>query len=239
MSGLIETSHGFSTPSAMVKHLITATQRCYGAPLPEYIRLLMKNQEKIIDDFNDSLEEKKAEVIPSHADGQDNRVFDFFFTVGFASELATEYGLVGWREGEALAVAIAIFKDWVTAKGGFGNQEEKMLLYKLRCFFQKYQYSRFLPINNHDEADETKSVNEFIGYRKNMDAGVTFYANPERFKDAVQKEINADFGEIIKLADELKILERADNRNLAKLVRIKNKVTHMLVFNSKALADEG
>jgi putative DNA primase/helicase len=239
MTGLIENNHGFNTPSAMVKHLITATQRCYGAPLPEYIRLLLQNQKKIIDDFNDGLEEKKAEVIPSHADGQDNRVFDFFFTIGFAGELATEYGLTGWRAGEALDTAIAIFKDWVAAKGGFGNQEEKILLYKLRCFFQKYQYSRFLPINNYDEADETKSLNEFIGYRKNTDFGVTFYAYPERFKDAVQKEINTDFGEIIKLADELKILERADHRNLAKLVRIKNKVIRMLVFNSKVLADEG
>jgi putative DNA primase/helicase len=128
MIGLIENTHGFNTASAMVKHLITATQRCYGAPLLEYIRLLMRNQEKIIDDFNNGLEEKKAEIVPSHADGQNNRVFDFFFTVGFAGELATQYGLTGWREGEALSVAIAIFKDWVVAKGGFGNQEEKMLL---------------------------------------------------------------------------------------------------------------
>jgi putative DNA primase/helicase len=239
MTGLIENTHGFNTPSAMVKHLITATQRCYGAPLPEYIQLLMRNQEKIIDDFNDGLEEKKAEVIPSHADGQDNRVFDFFFTVGFAGELATKYGLTGWRAGESLDTTIAIFKDWVVAKGGFGNQEEKMLLYKLRCFFQKYQYSRFLPINNYDEADETKSVNEFIGYRKNMNAGVTFYAYPERFKDAVQKEINADFEEILKLADELGIVERTDNRNRAKKVRIGKKTVRMLVFNSKVLADEG
>ena len=238
MNGLIENTHGFNTPSAMVKHLITATQRCYGAPLPEYIRLLMRNQEKIINDFNDGLEEKKAGLIPSHADGQDNRVFDFFFTVGFAGELATEYGLTGWRTGESADTAVAIFKDWVAAKGGFGNQEEKMLLYKLRCFFQKYQYSRFLPINAYDETDENKSVNEFIGYRKNTDTGITFYAYPERFKDAVQREINADFGDVIKLADELKILERTDNRNLAKKVRIKNKVTRMLAFNSKVLADE-
>ena len=238
MSGLIENSHGFNTPSAMVKHLITSTQRCYGAPLPEYIRLLMQNQEKIIDDFNDNLESKKAEVIPPHADGQDNRVFDFFFTVGFAGELATEYGLTGWRERESLDTVIAIFKDWVVAKGGFGNQEEKILLYKLRCFFQKYQYSRFLPINAYDETDE-KTLNEAVGYRKNTDAGTIFYAYPERFKDAVQKEINADFKDILRLTDELKILERADNKNLAKLVRIKNKVTRMLVFNSKVLADEG
>jgi uncharacterized protein (DUF927 family) len=238
MSGLIENTHEFNTPSAMVKHLITATQRCYGAPLPEYIRLLMRNQEKIIDDFNDDLEVKKAEVIPSHADGQDNRVFDFFFTVGFAGELATQYGLTGWNRGESLAVAIAIFNDWVAAKGGFGNQEEKMLLYKLRCFFQKYQYSRFLPINAYDETDE-KTLNETIGYRKNMSDGtIFFYAYPERFKDALKREVIADIDDVLKLTAGLGILERTDNKHFTKAVRIKNKFIRMLVFNGKVLADE-
>jgi putative DNA primase/helicase len=238
MSGLIENTHGFNTPSAMVKHLITATQRCYGAPLPEYIQLLMRNQEKIIDDFNAGLEEKKAEVIPPHADGQDNRVFDFFFTVGFTGELATQYGLTGWRAGEASDTAIAIFQNWVAAKGGFGNQEEKMLLYKLRCFFQKYQYSRFLPINAYDETDE-KTINETIGYRKNTDKGMIFYAYPERFKEALEKEIGRDVRETLKIADDLGMLERTDNRHFTKMVRIKNKTIRMMVFNHNVLADEG
>ncbi|MDR3187120.1 MAG: DUF927 domain-containing protein [Holosporaceae bacterium] len=237
--GLIENTHGFNTPSAMVKHLITATQRCYGAPLLEHIKMIMKNQEKIRDDFNEALEVKKSEILPAHADGQDHRVFDFFFTIGFAGKLATEYGLTGWNSGEASDTAIVIFQDWVAAKGGFGNQEEKMLLYKLRCFFQKYQYSRFLPLNNYDEADETKSVNEFIGYRKNTDAGVTFYAYPERLKDALEKEIGRDVREALKIADDLGILERTARGHFSKMMRIKNKTIRMVVFNHNVLADEG
>jgi uncharacterized protein (DUF927 family) len=93
--GLIENTHGFSTPAALVKHLITATQRCHGTPLPEYIGRLMGNQEKIRNDFKEAMEAKRSEILPSHADGQDNRVFDFFFTIGFAGELATQYGITG------------------------------------------------------------------------------------------------------------------------------------------------
>jgi putative DNA primase/helicase len=220
-----------------VKHLINAAQRCYGAPLLEHIKMIMKNQEKIRDDFNESLEAKKAEILPVHADGQDNRVFDFFFTVGFAGELATKYGFTGWNRGESLATAIAIFNDWVAAKGGFGNQEEKMLLYKLRCFFQKYQYSRFLLITEYNEVEQ-KNATETIGYRKDTKDGVVFYAYPERFKDALKREITADINDVLKLADDLRMLERTDKEHLTKLVRIKNRVIRMLEFNSKVLADE-
>jgi uncharacterized protein (DUF927 family) len=236
--GLVENTNGFQNPAAMVKYLINATQRCYGSPLPEYIKHLMKNQEKIKDSFNEALETKKKEMLPHYADGQDNRVFDFFFTVGFAGNLATEYGLTGWRTGEAEASSVSLFEGWIRDKGGYGNQEEKMLLYSLRCFFQKYQYSRFIPMTEYNEVEE-KTLNEVIGYRKNTQNGTIFYAYPERLKEALRHEITAEFREILRLMDSLKILERTDNRNLAKLIRIKIKVIRMLKFNSKVLADEG
>ncbi|MDR2794968.1 MAG: DUF927 domain-containing protein [Holosporaceae bacterium] len=235
---LVENTHRFATPAALVRHLINATQRYYGAALPEYIKLLMRNQEEIIDDFNNALEAQKTATLPSHADGQDNRVFDFFFTVGFAGELATKYGLTGWPEGEAASTAMAFFNGWIAHKGGFGNQEEKMLLYSLRCFFQKNQYSSFVAINEYNDADESKTVQEFIGYRKNTPSGVVFYANPERLKEAMRKEITVSFQEILRLADAIGILERTDNKHFSKMVRIKNRSIRMLAFNDKVLADE-
>jgi putative DNA primase/helicase len=236
--GLIENAHSFTTPSALVKHLITATQRCYGAPLPEYIKRLIKNQEKIKNNFNEALETKKKEVLPYHADGHDNRVFDFFFTIGFAGELATEYGLTGWNTGEAGESSASLFEGWIRGKGGYGNQEKKMLLYSLRCFFQKYQYSRFISITEYNDVEE-KTLNEVIGYRKNTQDGAVFYAYPERLRDALKREIAADINDILKLADELGILERADSKNRTKLIRIKNKVIRLLEFNNKILVDEG
>jgi hypothetical protein len=109
----------------------------------------------------------------------------------------------------------------------------------LRCFFQKYQYSRFLPINNYDEADENKSMNEFTGYRKSSDKGTTFYAYPERLKESLEKEIGWDVRETLKIADDLGILERTARGHFSKMTRIKNKNIRMIVFNHNILADEG
>jgi putative DNA primase/helicase len=236
--GLIENTHGFSSPAALVKHLINATQQYYGTPLQEYIRAIIDNQENIKDDFNEALEIKKAEVLACNADGQDNRVFDSLFTIGFAGELATKHGITGWRRGEAFDTAIAIFKDWVAAKGGFGNQEEKNLLYSLRCFFQKHQYSRFLLITEYNEVEQ-KIANEVIGYRKDTDGSTVFYAYPERLKDALKREVIADINDVLKLTDGLGMLKRnEDDDHLTKVVKIGKKSKRMLVFNSKVLADE-
>jgi hypothetical protein len=111
------------------------------------------------------------------------------------------------------------------------------MLHALRCFFQKHQYSRFLPLNEYNDVQE-RTVNEAIGYRKDTDNGTVFYAYPERFRDALKREITADIDDVLKLACWLKMLERTDNTHFTKMVRIKNGNVRMLVFNSKVLADE-
>jgi uncharacterized protein (DUF927 family) len=236
--GLVENTHNFSTAAAFVKHLIKATQLYHGAPLQEYVKEIMKNQEKIKNDFNNVLEFKKSEILPSHADGQDNRVFDFFFTIGFAGELATEFGITGWPADEATSIAVEIFQHWIEEKGGFGNQEEKMLLRSLRCFFQKHQYSRFVLLDDYDNAEQ-RFASEVIGYRKNTQNGTVFYAYPERFKEAIRLEITADINDVLKLAETLGMIERTDKKHFTKMSRIKNRNIRMLVFNSKVLVDEG
>jgi putative DNA primase/helicase len=237
--GLIENTHEFKTAAALVKHLISSTQRYHGTPLLEYIRAIMRTKERIICDFEDSLKLTAKEMLPTNADGQDNRVFDFFFTIGFAGELATLHGITGWPVGEATATALTAFEDWIARKGGYGNQEEKMRLYALRCFFQKHQHSRFLPLNQHNDVPE-KIANEAMGYRKDTDNGAVFYVYPERFRDAIKREIVADIKDVLRLVAELGMLNRDSNDDhLTKVVWIGKKSRRMLVFNDKVLSDEG
>jgi hypothetical protein len=112
------------------------------------------------------------------------------------------------------------------------SPEEKAILDSLYRFFQKYQYSLFLS----STADETKLLNEFIGYRKNTNAGTVFCAYPERFKETAEKEIGINARDVLRIAAKLGILER-EPRHMTKMVRIKNKVIRMLVFNANALID--
>jgi uncharacterized protein (DUF927 family) len=125
----------------------------------------------------------------------------------------------------------------VEKRGGFGNREEEQMLHALRRFFRKRQYSRFLPINEYNELEQ-KIANKAIGYRKEVDGDMVFYAYPERFRKAVRKETGTDAQELLKLAARLGMLERTDRRHFTKNVRLKNRIVRMLIFNSKVLADE-
>jgi uncharacterized protein (DUF927 family) len=203
-----------------------------------FVEAVIKENDQVRKYFDDALRDAKEKHLQTNAYGQDDRVFKFFFTIGFAGELATRYGITGWPASEALTAAITEFKRWIEHKGGYGNQEEKMMLHALRCLFQKHQYSRFLPINEYNDTDESKTMHELIGYRKSTRDSTTFYAYPERLREALKRELTADIDDVLKLADGLGMLERTDDKHFTKVVRIKNKNVRMVVFNNKILTDE-
>ncbi|MDR3187262.1 MAG: DUF927 domain-containing protein, partial [Holosporaceae bacterium] len=236
-TGLLEKLNGFPGYAALAQHFDKTTQEYYGTPMIAFVKNVIREMDLVRKYFDDALRDSKEKHLLCSANGQDDRVFKFFYTIGFAGELATRYGITGWPAGEALAAAMNEFGRWIAHKGGFGNQEEKQMLHALRCFFQKHQYSRFLLIDKYNEVAE-KTLNEAIGYRKNTDAGTIFYAYPERLKDALKREIVADIDDVLKLTAMLGMLERTDKKHLTKMVRIKNKEVRMLVFNGKVLADE-
>lgn len=63
-----------------------------------------------------------------NADPQVHRVARRFAQVAAAGEIATEYGVTGWEEGEATRAAQTCFDAWIEARGGHGSQEEKQVL---------------------------------------------------------------------------------------------------------------
>jgi uncharacterized protein (DUF927 family) len=128
--GLLERLNGFSNFNALANHLKDASGKYYGTPLRAFVQALLKEQ-NLKKSFDAALLEAKEKHLPAGADGQDYRVFDIFFTFGFAGELATCHGITGWPVGEALAAALKCFNDWLEDKGGIGNQEEKQMLAQL------------------------------------------------------------------------------------------------------------
>jgi putative DNA primase/helicase len=237
-SGLLEKLHGFNSYNELAQYLKEATEKYFGAPMKAFVEALIVEGKQIDNLFRVALEESQAKHLPVNAIGQDFRVFGIFFTIGFAGEFATKRGITGWPAGESLETAVAEFTRWLQRKGGAGNQEEKKQLELLRCFFQKHQHSKFLSINEYDDVTDSKIVNESIGYKKETSMGTIFYAYPERFREAIKREIPANVDDLLKMAADLNILERKDKNHLTKIVRFKTKVTRMLVFNSRVLADD-
>ncbi len=111
--------HGHDTPgqfSDAIKAACAAVQHVSGA----YIDVLTRSRGEL------NLAQDLAAVVsawtPPGSSGQVRRVIDRFALAGVAGELAVDFGLVPWAEGEALAAARQCLESWLEGRGSTGDQ---------------------------------------------------------------------------------------------------------------------
>jgi putative DNA primase/helicase len=235
-TGLLEKLNGFSTYSALAQHFDKTTQECYGTPMVTFVENVIKETNSMRKYFDTALREAKMKHLPGGANGQDDRVFKFFFTIGFAGELATRYDITGWPAGEALTAAIEEYSRWISHKGGYGNQEEKQMLEQIKHFFATYSQSKFQKIVNGKTFDPAY-LNERAGFteeRTNTNGSKedVFYVFPEYFKNVIARGLSLKL--LCKLLTELGILEtKQDEDRSTTVIKLNGKPYRMYVINSK------
>jgi uncharacterized protein (DUF927 family) len=189
--------------------------------------------------FTNALKEAKVKHLRSGASGQDDRVFKIFFTIGFAGELATRYGITGWSVGEALSSAFKCFNDWLEEKGGLGSQEEKQILEQIRYFFSTYAPGKFQKIVNGKTFDDL-SLSERAGYKeiRTNTGGSTeeiYYVFPEYFKNVVAKGLHLKAATQLLIAKG--IMEPESSKYFQARVYINGNRQRMYLINSKIFGD--
>ena len=120
-----------------------------------------------------------AENTPPDAAGQVLRVAQRFGLVAVAGELATQYGVTGWLEGEATQAAGRCFAAWLDSFGGAGNREERLLLAQVRGFFETHGASRFEDVG---ASIDQRIINRAGFYRPSVDGTREFLVLPEAYK---------------------------------------------------------
>jgi putative DNA primase/helicase len=235
-TGLLEKLNGFNTYAALAQHFDTATREYYGTAMTAFVENVMKETDSLRKYFDKALRDSKEKHLPSYANGQDDRVFKFFFTIGFAGELASRYGITGWPAGEALTAAVDEFNRRIEHKGGYGNQEEKMMLEQIKHFFGTYSQSKFQKIVNGKTFDPAY-LNERAGFteaRTNADGSTedVFYVFPEYFKNVIAKGLPLKM--VCKLLTDLRIIEVTQTHERATtLLRINGKPCRMYVITGR------
>jgi hypothetical protein len=79
-----------------------------------------------------------------------------FALIGAAGELAREYRVLPWPEGEATEAAATCFQAWFTARGGSGAAEDQQAIDVLRLFISKHGASRFEDLDRKEEAEQSR-----------------------------------------------------------------------------------
>ena len=176
----------------------------YGHAGPAFVAELASRHGEAREALRTARDAIAATLAPADAAGQVRRVAQRFALVAAAGELATEYGLTGWTEGEAAQAAAVCFRAWLGARGTTGAAEPAAMLAQVRRFLEAHGESRFAPM---DQTDNRATINR-AGFRRETSEGTEYLILRESFREictgfdhkAVAKVL-ADAGALTRDAD--------------------------------------
>jgi putative DNA primase/helicase len=196
--GVFDQLNGHPSGAALSVAIREAAAKHYGAVGLEFIEHVARIQDTLSERLKAFTAQFVADVVPQGASGQVDRVAKRFALVAAALELAGEFGLTGWDQGEGTRAVCACFHDWLHQRGGAGDFEEAAILSQVRAFFEANGESRFSDWDSTERAangiePERRIVVNRVGFRrKSRSDGYTYFVLPEAFKREICAGLNPD-----------------------------------------------
>ncbi|WP_321532551.1 DUF927 domain-containing protein [uncultured Desulfuromonas sp.] len=191
--GVFEKLHELESPAKLADHLKAASSQFHGSLFNAYIT-------KLVDEMNNP-EQRAARlgwiseaqqhfaqaIIPAAASGQVHRVASRFALVAVGGELATLYGLTGWRAGEAMDAAMICFEAWLQRRGTAGQAEVEQFLRQVSAFFELHGESRFTLMGRKNKPTVNRA-----GFRNNVaefsaEEEYEYFVFPSAYNDEICK----------------------------------------------------
>jgi putative DNA primase/helicase len=173
--GLFEELHGFTSAQAFADAIKEAAATHYGHTARLFIEAFINNREVTTRALNEAFD--NARICPADADGQVKRVARRFLLCAVAGEMASDWGLLPWEKGEALAAVRKCFEAWLAARGGIGAAEDNAILHQVELFIEAHGQSRFQDMDRPDAVCISR-----VGFRATAPGKTTYFVLPENFK---------------------------------------------------------
>ena len=203
--------HGAASAAAFSDGIKRTAAQHYGLAGRAFLEKLTHDQR----DFCAMLEEIKTLPIFSaeSGEGQDKRAAGRFALIGLAGELATEYGLTGWQEGEAIYAAAEGFRLWRSMRGT-GNDERRQIAERMSGFLERHGDGRFSDADSRDEVP----VKDRAGWWRDTTDGREYLLTAEAMREAMK---GFDFNRALDVLQELGALQKpGSDGKRARLLRI-------------------
>lgn len=171
--GAFEWLHGMEGGRTFADTLKAHCDHQHGSAFRTYVEALAGELGAHSERLRAEIKRIAAELTPQGAGNQVGRAINRFALVAAAGELATQLGVTGWPEGEALRAVRVCLKAWLAERGHLGNHEEAAILAQVRKFVTAHQYTRFA-----DWFDTNHRPANMVGYRKVESDGVSFFVLP-------------------------------------------------------------
>jgi putative DNA primase/helicase len=177
--GCFDVLHDHASGAALSDAIKRAAVTHYGRPGRAFLERLTHDQR----DFAARLEILKGlpDFNRQDFEGQDKRAAGRFALLALAGELATEYGLTGWPEGEAVKAAVIGFNAWRSLRGR-GNDERRQILQRVSDFIERHGDGRF------SDADGTREsqTRDRAGWWRDTQDGRLYLFTAEGMREALK-----------------------------------------------------
>lgn len=178
--GVFDNGGAAGDPKALADQIKAAARTSYGTAGPEFVRRLIADGIQAAD-IRAMIDAFRGSHTPKGAGGQVLRVMDRFGLVAAAGELATEFGVVPWKAGEALEAARRCFVSWFERRGGAEAGEVQAGISQVRLFIEQHGNSRF----EHPTGSADHPVNNRAGWRKGDEHNCEWWIPSETWKAEV------------------------------------------------------
>lgn len=158
-----DTIHDYPDVNAFNTAIGAGIENHYGIAGQEWLAMLVTKREYLNTRVPEMLETIASEIVGGAFSPQTRDVLYRCALVAVAGELATEYRLTGWKQGDATAAAKRIFKDWLTAFGGDdSSREQRQIVQAVRAFLNS-NMSRFQNMAFEAPKEELQRVHNCVG----------------------------------------------------------------------------
>jgi putative DNA primase/helicase len=211
--GLFEELHGVTSPDAFALELKAAALRFYGSPLRVFLERLTRERTEVERVFSGVRDAFIDRFVPRGASGEVTRAAGRFAMISTAGELATEWGITGWRQGEAIEAAERCFREWLKRRGTIGASDLEAAIRQVRAFFESNGASRFQTLNPASLETEAEGILNRAGFkRRTKDRETEYLVLLEVFRNEVCAGYN--YQAVLKELDKRRFLVR-DGSNMA------------------------
>ncbi|MDD2990798.1 MAG: DUF927 domain-containing protein [Zoogloea sp.] len=140
--GCWDVLHGLPDGARFTETLQRNAAKHYGTAYPEFIRRTIQEREAMPAQFEALRRAFEERALTRKAGGQAIRAATRFAAVAYAGEKATEWGLTGWPQGEAVKASFRMFQDWLQAFGGEENREPRKMIEQVQNWVQAHAGAR-------------------------------------------------------------------------------------------------
>ena len=176
--GAFDRLHHMADGRAFADHLKSEVTRHHGHLGPAFIERLVAEERDLAGEV-DRFAQVDGFATSRALQGRAAKVLAL---IGVAGELATEYGLVDWQPGEALAAAIEAFKAWAAGQGGVRSEHEQVLA-NVSGFIERHGDARFSSVEG--DPAHTPTVYNRAGWWRDDAEGRTYLFSGEGLSEAL------------------------------------------------------